>query len=118
MYCLSLDKALNLTINYNGLSDSLGILKPRVSSYSQRNLLLSKASYVCTKSHNIEVGCSFENGTFGCFSDCGPNIGFDKKLGGSNDDELPFTPPTCMRDVGTTVHQTKVQEICESATGY
>ena len=26
--------------------------------------------------------------------------------------------PTCMRDVGTTVHQTKVQEICESATGY
>ena len=80
--------------------------------------MLSKAIYVCTKSHNIEVGCSFENGTFGCFSDCGPNIGFDKKLGGGNDDELPFTPPTCMRDVGTTVHQTKVQEICESATGY
>ena len=118
MYCLSLDKALDLAIDYNGLSDSLGILKPRVSSYSQRNLLLSKVSYVCTKSHNIEVGCSIENGTFGCFSDCGPNIGFDKKLGGSNDDELPFTPPTCMRDVGTTVHQTKVQEICESATGY
>ena len=38
------------------------------------------------KASRLEVECSFEIGTFGCFSPLlGPNIGFDKKWRGSND---------------------------------
>jgi len=33
----------------------------------------------------VEVECTFEIGTFGCFSLFGQNIGFDKKWRGSND---------------------------------
>ena len=38
------------------------------------------------KASRLEVECSFEIGTFECFSPpLGPNIGFDKKWRGSND---------------------------------